>query len=259
VPGSSSSGRLVPSSAAWVRAEWRSRCSVHPVRARNSSAARRSDSRARPLAGSRSSTSKASSSLARAAVSYSSRHGVRSAAGDPGGQTAVRAGRGSGPGCGRPGRGDVQGRWSGRRRASLGGATSQPRHARCQLPVPGGRRRRGVPAAKPSGHPRAGWLANRGCRAELGDQAGEPGPVDPPGGASEVVVQEGVDGVLERTVLPESRTTSPTSAPLLGIAANAGSWSMSPSCDSPGRNVVDERSLQQIGALLRQTPRSVDS
>jgi hypothetical protein len=40
-------------------------------------------------------------------------------------------------------------------------------------------------------------------------------------------------------------------ASLLGVAANAGSWSIPCGRDSPGRNVIDERLPQQIGHSCR--------
>jgi hypothetical protein len=99
------------SSAAWVRAEWRSWCSVHPVRAWNSSATRRF-------------------------------------------MTAEPA-RWPGPGRVR------------RRRGLAGGHPGRP--------VRGSGRPAGGGGAGPT------RSANRGRRAELGDQAGERGPVAPPG------------------------------------------------------------------------------
>jgi hypothetical protein len=53
-------------------------------------------------------------------------------------------------------------------------------------------------------------------------------------------------------VPPRSRTTSPTGALFLAVAANAGSSSVPHGRDSPGRNVVDERLPQQIGYLPRR-------
>jgi hypothetical protein len=104
-----------------------------------------------------------------------------------------------GAGCGRLARGAAPRHQSDRWRASRGGATSRPRPA--GWPAPGSRSpappwRAGRQTSRsPSGR----TARQRGRRAELGDQAGQRGAVDPPGGASQVVVvQEGVDGVLER-------------------------------------------------------------
>ena len=64
-----------------------------------------------------------------------------------------------------------------------------------------------------------------------------------------MLVQDGVDGVLEFHHTTWQSNDSPNREPLLGVAANAGSSSLPR--DSPGLAVMDELLSQQIGCLLR--------
>jgi hypothetical protein len=66
-----------------------------------------------------------------------------------------------------------------------------------------------------------------------------------------MLVQEGVDGVLEFHHTIWQSHDSPHRGPLLGVAANAGSSSLPPGRDCPGPAVKDELLPQQIGCLLR--------
>jgi hypothetical protein len=209
--------------------------------------------RARRLARSRSSTSKASSSLARAAVSYSSRHRVRSRSG----RSRRTNSRSSWPRV----RARVRSIRSRRRsKPSVGSTASHPQRRHHPTAVrtvaspgstsPAPPRRGGRETSRPASgrtarQPRPPGRGQRpSWRARPGRPAGwtERDPGDPrrprrqPGGSP---------------CRPEVARPPPRGPPLLAVATNAGSSSVPPGRDSPGHNIIDERSPQQIGCLLR--------
>jgi hypothetical protein len=172
---------------------------------------------------------------------------------DPTGKHPLELAAGEGPGAVDPLPASLQGigRIDGEPAAAAPPANRGPQGG--ELPVPGRRRRRGVAAAKPASQHRARQLADRGRRAEASDQVGERGPIDPPGGPSEIlVIQEGFGGVLERSNAAGRSNDLPTRT-LSWLSQQTGAARAShPAATVQAQPSSTSWCPQQIGALLRQ-------